>query len=67
MTPLKMPSRSLNVWLPLRPNSLQGSGFLISGTCGRHKCMRGDLGCLENDDLENNDLENDDLENNDLF
>ena len=25
-------------WLPLRPNSLQGSGFLISATCGRHKC-----------------------------
>ena len=22
----------------LRPNSLEGSGFLVSGTCGRHKC-----------------------------
>ena len=38
MTPPKMPPRRLNVCLPLRPNSLQGSGFLVSGTCGRHKC-----------------------------
>ena len=38
VTPLKSHQERLNVWLPLRPNSLHGSGFLVSGTCGRHKC-----------------------------
>ena len=37
-----MPPRRLNVWLPLRPNSLQGSGFLVSGNViTGPKCNKG--------------------------